>query len=93
MPAGTAVTVHVKSVWLGLNPPTLLVVPTQVEAAPVIVHATLPAGAVAPTIPLTVAVKVIFPPNNGLAGELVIAMVGVAAVTIFESGGVEEVAE
>ena len=54
----------------------------QAEAAPVMLQVTLPAGAVAPTIPLTVAVKVIFPPKTGEAGEVVIAMVGVAGVTV-----------
>ena len=60
----------------------------QVEVAPLIVHITEPPGAVAPTIPLTVAVKVIVLPNTGVAGEVVIAIVGVAFPTITESGEV-----
>jgi hypothetical protein len=93
VPAGIAVTVQVKMVWLALTPPIPLVLEVHEEAAPLIFHETVPAGAVAPTIPLTVAVKVIDPPKTGEAGEVVIAIVGVALVTTTESGGVEEVAE
>jgi hypothetical protein len=46
----------------------------------------VPAGAVAPTIPVTVAVYVIVPPKTGLAGEVVIAIVGVALVTTRDIG-------
>jgi len=48
----------------------------------------VPAGAVAPVIPVTVAVKVMVPPSRGLAGEDVTEMAGVAAATIIESGEV-----
>ena len=69
-------------VWLALAPPAAPVEVVQLDAAPEIFQVTLPAGAVAPTIPLTVAVKVIFPPKTGEAGDEVTAIVGVAGVTV-----------
>ena len=65
----------------------------HVEVVPLIVQSTDPAGAVAPTIPETVAVKVIVPPKTGLAGEVVTRMVGVALVTVTvtaDDGAIEE---
>ena len=53
----------------------------QVVAAPETFQVRVPAGAVAPTIPETVAVKVTASPNAGVVGEVVIAIVGVALAT------------
>ena len=58
---------------------------TQLEAAPVTFHVTDPAGAVAPEIPVTVAVYVIVPPRTGLEGSVFIAIVGVALATTTET--------
>ena len=41
-----------------------------------------PLGAVAPTTPVTVAVKVIVPPNAGVRVGPLTAIVGVAALTV-----------
>lgn len=60
----------------------------QVEVLPVTPHVIVPAGAVAPVIPVTVAEKVIVPPKTGLAGEVVTNMVGVAGATTIDSGDV-----
>ena len=65
----------------------------QVLVAPVTVHTTAPAGAVAPTTPVTVAVNVTWLPNTGDVGEVVTAIVGVARVTVTDNGGVEDRAE
>ena len=83
---------QVKSVWLALVPgvgPALV----QVEAAPVTFQLTDPAGALAPTIPLTVAVKVRVSPKTGAAGAVVTAIVGVALVTLTLSGESEDCEE
>ena len=64
--------------------PTLV----QVDAAPVTLHVKVPAGAVAPTIPETVAVNVMASPNAGVDGEYVTAIVGVALATTTEIGEV-----
>ena len=60
----------------------------HVDALPVTPQVIVPAGAIAPVIPVTVAVNVIVPPNTGLAGEVVTAIVGVAAATTIERGDV-----
>jgi len=60
----------------------------QTEVAPLMFHVTEPPGAVAPTIPVTVAVNVMVLPNTGVAGEVVMAIVGVAFPTTTESGEV-----
>jgi len=49
-------------------------------------HVIVPAGAVAPEIPVTVAVYVIVPPRTGLEGDVVTAIDGVAGATVSESG-------
>ena len=46
------------------------------------VQTTGPLGAVAPTTPVTVAVKVMVPPNTGMRVGPVTEIVGVAGVTI-----------
>ena len=48
----------------------------------------VPAGAFAFKIPETVAVKVIVPPKAGLVGVEVMAIVGVAGVTVTEDSPV-----
>jgi hypothetical protein len=58
----------------------------QVEVVPLIVQSTDPPGAVAPTIPETVALKVMAEPRAGLAGAEVTEIVGVALVTVTVSG-------
>ena len=65
----------------------------HVDVVPLIFQITEPAGEADPTIPLTVAVNVMVPPKIGLAGDETTAIVGVALVTVKESGGVEERAE
>ena len=47
---------QVKTVWLALNPADAGVEVVHVDAAPVTIHVTVPAGRVAPEIPVTVAV-------------------------------------
>ena len=60
----------------------------QVDALPVTPQLMDPAGAVAPVIPVTVAVYVIVPPSTGLTGVVAIKIVGVAGATTIESGDV-----
>jgi hypothetical protein len=60
----------------------------QLDALPVIPQVIVPAGAVAPVIPVTVAVYVIVPPSTGLAGEEATEIVGVAGATTIDSGEV-----
>jgi hypothetical protein len=81
--------VQVKRVWLAL-PPALGPALVQLVAAPLTLQVIEPAGAVAPTIPLTVAVKVRLSPKTGAAGVVVIAIVGVALVTLTLSGVSED---
>jgi len=50
--------------------------------APVIAQVIVPPGALAPVTPVTVAVKVTVPPNNGEEGALTTAIVGVALPTV-----------
>ena len=71
-------------VCVELPPATGPVLLTQDEVAPLILQVSVPPGAVAPEIPVTVAVKVIVPPKIGFEGELVTAIVGVACVTVTE---------
>jgi len=87
--------VQVKTVFSALDPAFGPSGPKgeQVEVVPLIFQSTEPPGAVAPTIPLTVAVNVMVPPKTGLAGVEVRSMVGVAFVTVTDTGGVEEIAE
>ena len=70
---------------LTLTPDSGPVLMSQFEATSLIVQLTVPAGAVAPTTPLTVAVKVMVPPKSGLKGEVVIVMSGVALLTRTEA--------
>ena len=101
VPAGTPTTLQVKMVWLGINPFAAGVDGEQVNGAldpdPCAtfdtVHVTDPAGAVAPTIPETVAVKTIVFPNTGVVAGALITIVGVAKPTTTSSGGVEVSAE
>ena len=82
VPAGSAFTTQLNKVWVKVDPgigPELVL---HTLAAPVTVQFTVPAGAFAPVMPVTVAVNVIVPPNAGLAGELVTVIVGVATVTV-----------
>ena len=82
MPAGSAPTTQVNSVWVELDPaigPELL---EQELLAPVKVHVTVPAGAVAWAIPVTVAVNVIVPPNTTFDGALVTTTDAIARVTV-----------
>ena len=58
----------------------------HVEAAPVTPQVNVPAGAVAPTIPVIVAVKVSESPRAGFDGEVVTAIVGVALATTTAMG-------
>ena len=81
--------VQVKTTFSALDPAVGPVGPRseQVEVAPLIVQRTEPAGAFAPTIPLTVALKVIVAPKSGLAGIEVTTIVGVALVTVTLTAG------
>ena len=90
MPAGIAGMVQVKSTFSALDPAFGPCAPRgeQVEVLPLMVQSTDPAGAVAPTIPETVAVKVIVPPKTGLAGDDATEIVGVALVTVMVIGAV-----
>jgi hypothetical protein len=82
VPAGSAFTTQLNKVCVKDEPASGPVLLRQALAAPVKVQFTVPAGAFAPVIPVTVAVNVIVPPNAGLAGELVMVIVGVATVTV-----------
>ena len=64
------------------RPATGPVVEAQLLAAPEIAQLKVPAGAVAALLPVMVAVKVMVPPKIGLAGEVVMAMLGVALATV-----------
>ena len=68
-------------------------VEAQSDPAPEILQLTEPEGGVAPSTPLTVAVYVIVPPKIGLAGEVVIAIVGVALATLTVIGEGHEIDE
>ena len=80
--------VQVKTTFSALDPAVGPCAPSgeQVEVLPLIVQSTEPAGAVAPTIPETVAVNVMVPPKTGLAGDVATAIVGVALVTVIVIG-------
>jgi hypothetical protein len=65
----------------------------QLLAAPVTLQLTDPLGAVAPTIPLTVAVKIRLSPKTAAAGAVVIAIVAVALLTLTLSGVREDCEE
>ena len=82
MPAGSALTTQLNKVWVKIDPAIGPELVLQPPAAPVKVQFTVPAGAFAPVMPVTVAVNVIVPPNAGLAGELATVIVGVAIVTV-----------
>jgi predicted thioesterase len=62
----------------------------QVEAWLEMLQPIVPAGARAPVIPVTVAVKVIDPPKTGLDGDVVTVIEGVAGRTVTESGEVAD---
>ena len=80
--------VQVKTTFSALDPAFGPSAPSgeQVEVVPLMVQSTDPAGAVAPTIPETVAVNVMVPPKIGLAGEDATRIVGVALVTVTVTG-------
>lgn len=61
----------------------------QEEEAPEIFQLSAPLGLAAPTIPETVAVKVRVSPKRGLLGAVVMAIVGIALVTLTLSGVAE----
>ena len=65
----------------------------QPDAAPPIFHVTVPAGAVAPEAPVTVAVKTIVSPKLGVETGPLITIDGVPFATTTSSGGVEDRAE
>ena len=77
---------QVNTVWFELRPAVGPDVLIQLLAAPEIAHVTEPAGAVAPTIPLTVLINVMVPPNIGESGEYVTTSVGVARPTTTDCG-------
>ena len=88
MPACAAFTVQVKIAWCGSVPTVGPVCELHNVDRPFSVQAMVPPGAAAPVMPVTVAVKVIVPPNTGLTTGTDTAIVGVAAVTTIDAGAV-----
>lgn len=75
-------------VWFAPTPAVAPVDEAQLfaPAVPEIFQEIVPPGALAPIIPETVAVKVTLSPKTGEAGDVVIAMLAVALVTVTLTG-------
>ena len=92
-PAESAVIEQVKSDWFAPVPATGPVVEVQSVARPVTPHVIVPVGAAEPVGPVTTAVYVNVVPRVGDSGLTLTEMVGVAFVTVSETGEVAASAE